>query len=146
MSCFYCYIYSTPVGTLTFYTNVVVRCSLFNNSTLNSSEEACWCESVHCPLKEQRIEGVRENGVGPSARSDLDVLDLGCGMHSFPLHLLLCQSPRESQVMDHGVKLVRCGSAPRPRRNKMPSDMVVCSESCVWSGVEPSLLEAGHPV
>lgn len=77
------------MGTLTFYTNVFVRCSLFNNSTLNSSEEACWCESVHHPLKEQGIEGVRENGVGPSARSDLDVLDLGCGMQSFPLRLLL---------------------------------------------------------
>lgn len=42
--------------------------------------------------------------------------------------------------------MVRCGSAPRQRRNRMPSDTVVCSESCVWSGVEPSLLEAGHPV
>lgn len=42
--------------------------------------------------------------------------------------------------------MVHCGSAPRPRRSRMPSNVVVCSESCVQSGVEPSLLEAGHPV
>lgn len=30
--------------------------------------------------------------------------------------------------------MVDCGSASKPRENKMPSDVVVCSERCACSG------------
>lgn len=69
------------------------------------------------------------------------VVDLAHGMQSFPL-----QSPHESKVMDHGVKMVTVAQLPDRGETKCHLMWVGCSESCVWSAVEPSFLEAGHPV
>lgn len=65
---------------------------------------------------------------------DSFVSDRGASMQCFPLWLLLCQTLHESEVIDHRVKMVACGSAPKPRENKMSSDVAVCSERCACSG------------
>lgn len=61
-----------------------------------------------------------------------------CGSYS-------CQTLHESQVIDHRVKMVDCGSAPKPRENRMPSNVVVCPESCAYSGGRAFSFFGGWP-
>lgn len=68
----------------------VCKVSAVEAHTPHSSEEASWCESVHHPLEEQRVERGREHGVGPGAGCEGDrVSDVGRAVQASRRRLLL---------------------------------------------------------
>lgn len=125
-----------------------VRCSLFSNCTLNSLEEACWCESFYRPLEERRGKRGGDSGVGHGARREGGCVFGPRSPHVlFPVRLPLVGGPlgrvKAWTVRQNGTW--RFGSQAQEKRSAIgcgSGSRKLCVE---WAAV-PFLVETGRPV